>query len=263
MLVSIDFDLTDLDGLDSSKLSFLFSFPYTDPSYDGFFRTMRLFFSAVVLYTLIIYVLSWENLLHQDSACILLGLLGLVACNPMQYWFDGHPDLVRTIGFVLRSLFVSFLRFFLFDRIQAAVTQKPSLSFQIFFAVFGIVDFCFHATQGSPSRVLSVHALFLAIYTLLVVFQWGRACWRDVALPHEASRTFCFGTVQLFSLLATIVHDLGSKFFRVILLSPVLELIFLASHSMGAAACLLWSKEFHREKSQPHFHSRFSLDSSD
>jgi hypothetical protein len=90
-----------------------------------------------------------------------------------------------------------------------------------------------------------------------------RACWREVALPHETSRTFCFGTVQLFSLLATIVHDLVSKYFRVIPLSPIPELIFLASHNMGAAACLLWSKEFHREKSQHHFQSRFSLDSSD
>jgi hypothetical protein len=90
-----------------------------------------------------------------------------------------------------------------------------------------------------------------------------RACLREVTLPHEASRTFCFGTVHLFSLVTTIVHDLGSKYFRAIALSPVPELFFLASHPMGAAACFLWSKELYREKSQHNFQSRFALDSSE
>jgi hypothetical protein len=266
MLLSLDLQLSERDGLNASKLSFLFSYPYLNPGYDGFFRTTRLFFSAIVLYALVIYVLSWRNPQHQDSSCVLLGLLGLVACNPLQYWFDALPGLVRTTGVLLRSLFVGFLRFFLFDRIQAVLAPKSSPWVQLFFAGFELVDLYFHSDQERPPgnvAALSGHVAFLVIYSFLVVFQWVRACWREVALPHEVSRTFCFGTVQLFSLLATLTHDLGSKYFQVIAFSPVPELVFLASHHVGAAACLFWSKEFHRERSRDHYQSRFSLDNSD
>jgi hypothetical protein len=236
---------------------------------------MRYFFSGVVLYGLVIYIISWENLLHQDSSCVLLGFLGLVSCNPANYWLQDYPSITRVLDAFIQAVFVNYMRFFLFERIRAVVNPKPSIFVQCFFCALCMADFwsetradwaLMRAVAGSRTLHFAPRSLCRAVmtgaYAFLIVSQWIHVCCREHELPHEKNRILCFGTVQFVAFLASSLQISGD-WVPSIAISAAPKLLVLATHFTGAAACLFWVKEFQNSENNEQVSERFVLDTSD
>jgi hypothetical protein len=260
VLLSINFRLKGIQNFTSNGLSFLFSYFCVSPEGDEYVRKMRVFCAVVVLYALVIYVLSWNQTRHADKTCLLLGLLGMLSCNPF-----GNVGIPPVVDLLLQSLFVAFFRFFLHEKVQSVVLQRASSDIRVFFIILGAVDFAFHfGLDVIPrSRIVVLYVIFLLLYGGMIVSMWVQACMREVSLPHEGTRTFCFGLVQFFSLFFTIVRDVGGLLFAGLAASPGPALLLLGARYGGVAACLFWLREYHQGRLPDNFESRFSLDSSD
>jgi hypothetical protein len=269
----LEIQFWDVTKLNSSELSLLFTYPYVNPAYGPSFRSAHLFFGAVCLFALLIYCLSWDDLSHQEIGVLLLGFLGLLICNPLGWIESTSPDLSQFVDRLLAALFVGYFRYFAYDRIRLILNPKQSfITIALFLALAAGDFFCHfepdHALTLStnptswrlPTPILG-RAIVLGVYALLVISLWIRVCSREQELPHESNRTFCFGSVQVLAFLAAVLQDLVAELFASVALSPAPELLYLAAHHVGAAVCIIWSREFHQEKVPDRFQSRFFLDS--
>jgi hypothetical protein len=274
-IVSVSFDFGHIAPLNLSLFGFTFSYPYVNRSCDRYFAMMRYFFSGVVLYGIVMYIISWENVLQQDQSCILLGLVGLISCNPTGFWLRGYPRITTIVDAIVTSVFINNFRFFIFERIRAVVNQKPSPVLALFFWSLGAADlWCLlgpdwallRAGGGSAvppfSPALLCQTALTIAYAALVWRQCARVCCREHELPNEGNRTFCFGVVQFVALFASALQ-IGGGWVTRIGATAGPKLFALAAHFGGAAACLIWVKQFQDVVSEHEAPPQFFLDDSD
>jgi hypothetical protein len=272
VILSLTMELGELKLL--PDLRFVFSYPYINPCYHQYFVMMRYFFSGTVLYGLILYLMSWDDLLHQDQGCLLLGLLGLVACNPTNFWLQKFAVWTAVSDAIVMALFVNYFRFFVFERIRAVVNPKPSFVIGMYFVAFCIIDIWNGIGQDWPlTRAIAgrnrtlfhapsfCHGAYAAGYFLLLIMQWINVCCREHELPNESNRTVCFGAVQIIALLAVVMQDCAAAV-PSLGISAAPRLVFLAAHFGGAAACLIWLKEFQGPERDEAPEAQFVLDDS-
>jgi hypothetical protein len=264
-----------VESAEIRRMNLTFSYPYVNPSYEGYFSMMRYFFSGTVLYGLVMYIMSWEEILHQDTTCVMLGFLGLVSCNPTSYWLQNYPRATAVVDAGLIAAFFNYFRFFVFERIREIVNEKPSIAVEVFFFALGFGDFWSgvgkdwaleRAAAGSNSLPLDPGPLFqtvlFVVYAFLIGNQCRQVCCRRDELPHEATRTFCFGTVQLVAFLMTAVQ-IGGWWLPRIGADGGPKLSVFAAHFGGATACLLWRKEFQDAENDREVDLQFALDESE
>jgi hypothetical protein len=102
----------------------------------------------------------------------------------------------------------------------------------------------------------------IALYGVLISVQWIAGFCREHQLPHESNRACCFGTVQFFSLIAVVLQDICCRNSARLALGAGPELFMLATHAIGATACLVWLRGFESTEKRAGFVSRFLIDTS-
>jgi hypothetical protein len=209
LTLSSDFD---------SVSGFLFHSSFANPSAFKFSRVARLLLSLLLGYMLIVYFsfLSFDDQLFTELFCVLLGVMGVLSCNPLALFFPSAMS-VQLLDHVSIAAFVALFRMFTLFQIEMIRGRSSSpnvlLVFiaALFFGCYATVEagatfdrtMLFAEAEIETIVVLPTEALLInfdcAYGTLFV-------CWLLMASIHSggfaAKRLFVISTLTVLGLAA-------------------------------------------------------------
>jgi hypothetical protein len=184
---------TDFDPIDR----LVFKSCFANPSAFHFSRVTKLLLAILLGYMMMVYLsfLSFDGDLFTELFCVLLGLSGVLSCNPLTLFLPS-PGSVRLSDHVLLATFVALFRMFCLLQLEVirARSSAPNVGVVVILAVF----FCCYATvdaAASFDRAMlfadaeTETSVVLPTETLVINFDWGFTAifgsWFLLALIHS------------------------------------------------------------------------------
>jgi hypothetical protein len=127
-----------------SVQAIMFELQYTDPTGFSYLKISRIFLSIFIAYMLIVYLsfIRVSKDMTTAIACVVLGLSGIVACNPLSLFISGSRAMRFCDSFVL-SAFVALFRLFCLFEIETIRSRSDSSTSWIVWAA--VIFFIFYA----------------------------------------------------------------------------------------------------------------------
>jgi hypothetical protein len=252
---------TDFESIEA----FAFRSSFANPSAFAFSKAARIFLALLLGYMLVVYLsfLSFDEEIFTELFCILLGVTGILACNPLTLFLRSGES-ARLSDHVFLAAFVALFRMFLL--LQLELIRGRSASPNVLLVFLAAVFFCGYATVDAGASfdrallfadaetermiVLPTEALFIDFdiaYT--VVF----GLWLFLALIHSrgfaGKRLFVVAALTVVGMMAVVFSHLVCVRTAAFAYTLLPTMVYSTVHMVAAAFALF----FLHSDGEPHY----------